>query len=76
MRPVVTDQVAWSVGQSVSLSVCRSVCHTSEPYKNGCTDRYAVWIEEPGGPKEPRVRWGSRCSHVKGQFWGERGILL
>jgi len=47
MRPIVTDQVAWSVG----LSVCRSVCHTSEPYKNGFTDRDAVWFEDSGvGP--------------------------
>jgi len=42
MQPIVTDQVAWSVGQSVL--VCRSVCHTltaSEVttlwrYKNEC----------------------------------------
>jgi len=31
MRPIVTDQVAWSVGRSV----CLSVCHTAEPCKNG-----------------------------------------
>ena len=29
MRPIVTDRVAWSVG----LSVCLSVCHSSEPCK-------------------------------------------
>jgi len=38
--------------------VCRSVCHTSEPCKNGCTDRDAVWAEDLGGPKEPCIRWG------------------
>jgi len=48
MRPVVTDQVAWSVGLSV--------CYTSELRKNGCTDGDAVWTEDAGGPKEPRIR--------------------
>jgi len=37
-----------------------SVCHTSEPCKNGCTDRDAVWVEDSGGPREPCVGWGSR----------------
>jgi len=38
MQSVVTDRVGWSV----SLSVC----HTSEPWKNGCTDRDAIgWAE-------------------------------
>jgi len=50
MRPFVTDGVMWSV--------CLSVCHTSEPCKNGCTDRDAVWVEDLGGPKEPCIRWG------------------
>ena len=31
-----------------SSVVCRSVCHTSEPCKNGCTDRDAVWIWAAG----------------------------
>ena len=39
-----------------SSVVCRSVrwsvCHTSEPCKNGCTDRAAVWVEDLGGPGE------------------------
>jgi len=48
MRPVVTDRVAWSVGLSV--------CHSSEPYKNGSTDRDAVWVEDSGAPKEPCIR--------------------
>jgi len=34
MWPIVTDPVAWSVGLSV--------CHNSEPCKNGRTDRDAV----------------------------------
>jgi len=44
MRPIDTDRVAWSVGLSVGISVC----HTSEPCKNGCTDRDAVWVGDSG----------------------------
>jgi len=44
--------------RSVCLSVCRSVCHTSETSKNGSTDRDAIWVEDSGGPREPRFRWG------------------
>jgi len=50
MRSIVTDLVVWSVGQSV--------CHTSEPCKNGWTDRDVVWIEDSGGPRELCTRWG------------------
>jgi len=39
MRPIVTDPVEWSGG----WSVCLSVCHSSEYWKNGWTDRDAVW---------------------------------
>jgi len=42
---IVTDLVAWSVG--------RSVCHTSEPLKNGWTDWDAVWAEDCGGLVAP-----------------------
>jgi len=65
MWPIVTDQVAWSV--------CRSVCYTSEPCKNGCIDRDAVLVEDLGGPRKPPVRWGSRSPHGKGQFKGGKG---
>jgi len=51
MRPIVRDRVAWSV--------CRSVCHTSEPCKNGWTDRHAVWVEDLGGPKGHVLDGGS-----------------
>jgi len=47
---VVTDWVAWSVGLSV--------CDSSEPCKNGWTDRDAVWVENLLGPKKPCIRWG------------------
>jgi len=72
MRPVVGDRVAWSVGLLVCLSVGLSVCHSSDPCKNGWTDRDAVWVEDSGGPKEPCIRWGSRSPYGKGQFWRER----
>jgi len=60
MRPIVTDRVAWSV------------CHTSEPCKNGWTDRDAVWVEDSGEPREPCITWGPD-SHGKGQVFGEKG---
>ena len=37
-----------------------SVCHTSEPCKNGWTNRDAVCVEDSGGRREPCIRWGSR----------------
>jgi len=47
------------VGRSVCLSVWLSVCHTSEPCENGCTDGAAVWVEDSGGPRERCIiRWG------------------
>jgi len=45
MQPIVTDRVAWSVG--------RSVRHSREPYKNGRTDRDAVWVVNSGGLNHP-----------------------
>jgi len=35
---------------------CLSVCHDHELYKNGLTDRDAVWDIDLGGPKEPCIR--------------------
>jgi len=35
-----------------SSVVCRSVCHSSEPCKNGWNDRDAVWDKDSGRPKE------------------------
>jgi len=61
----------------VCLSVCLSVCHTSEPCKNGWTDRDVVWVEDSGGPMELCIRsWKSRSPHGKGQFWGGKGRLV
>jgi len=56
----------------VCLSVCvfLSVGHNSEPYKNGLTDRDAVWVVDSGGPKGLRVRWEPRSRQWKGQFEG------
>jgi len=68
MRPIVTDQVAWSVG--------RLVCHTSELYKNGWTDRDAVWVVGSDGPKKSCVGWGSRSPDGKGQFWGKGAPIV
>jgi len=55
----VNDRVAWSVR--------RSVCHSSQPCKNGLTDRDTVWIKESGGSKKPYIRW-VQITRGKGQF--------
>jgi len=45
MRPIVTG-VPWSV--------CQTVGHNREPYKNGRTNRHAVWDADSGGVRIPR----------------------
>jgi len=50
MRPIVTDGVALSVGQSVGL-------WRSCALQNRWTDRDAVWYVDSGGPKEACIRW-------------------
>jgi len=51
MRPIVIDEVAWSVCQSV-------IGHDREPRKSGSTDRDVV-RKDSGGPKELCIRWGT-----------------
>jgi len=53
-----------------------SVCHTSEPYKNSFTDRAAVWVEDLGGPGEPRITWGPDPPIGRGKFWGKNGCPI
>ena len=50
MRSVATDGAAWSV------------CHNHEPCKSGWSNSDAVQEVDSGGPKEPRIRLGSRSS--------------
>jgi len=63
------DWVAWSVWQSVF----QSVCHSSEPCKNGWSDQDAVWVIDSVGPKEA-VLDGAQILHAKGQLLGERTV--
>jgi len=49
--------------------VCRSICHSHEPYKNDWTNRDSVWVVDPGGPKKPCSRLGSRSPYGKCHFW-------
>ena len=59
------------------VSVGLSVCHISEPCKNGYTDRDAIWVEDSGGPKEPCIRWGPDSSMGRGNFeWGEGSPIV
>jgi len=59
--------------EQCGLSVGPSVCHASEPCKNGWTDRDAAWVEDSGGPMEPCIRLESRSPHWKGQLCGRKG---
>ena len=76
MQPTVTHRVAWSV--------CLLVCHSSEPCKNGWTDRDAVGFRTRVDPRNHVlhggcrsgfglvwVQHGSKSPHVKTQFLGE-----
>ena len=51
--------------------ICRSVCHTGEPCKNGSIDRDAVWVEDSGGSREPCIKLGPDLSMERGNFKGE-----
>jgi len=79
MWPVVTDQLAWLVCRSADLLVCQLVCllvrHTSEPCKNGWTDRDAIWFMDSGGPKEQCITWGSRSPLGRVNFWGRLPVV-
>jgi len=68
-----TTYVDAAYSYQLSSVVCRSVCHTSEPCKIGCTARAAVWVEDLGGPGEPCIRWGLHPPMGRGKFLGEIG---
>ena len=55
---------------SVCVCVCLSIGHVCEHCKNSWTDRDADWTADLGEPKEPCIRWESRCRKGKGQFLG------
>jgi len=67
MRLIVTDQAAWSVGLSVGLSVC----HTSEPCKNGRSDPDVVWVEDRVGPRNHILHAGPDPPWKGGNFEGK-----
>jgi len=35
----------------------------------------AVWAAESGGPREPRIRWGSKSPNGKGQLWEQHAQM-
>jgi len=57
----------------LSSVVCQSVCHTSEPCKNSCSDQDAAWVQDLGVPKTTCIRWGSRSPTGRGNFEGQKG---
>jgi len=51
--------------------VCRSVSLSHErALQNGWNDQVVIWVQDSGGPNEPRVYMRSICQHWKAQFWG------
>jgi len=76
VSPNATDGVAWSV------SLCRFVGHVREPFKNGRTDRGAMWGDDSGGPKEPYIGWSSdlqgkeQCLGFSSQFKNIRSLAV
>jgi len=64
--------VAWSVGLSVALSIC----HSSEPCKNGWNDQVAICVPDSGRPNEPRITCGPDANMGRGNFEGEIGKPL
>jgi len=54
------------------LSVCLSLCHSSEPCKNGRNDQIATRIPNSGGPNEPRITWGPDANMGRGNFEREK----
>ena len=67
MRPIVTDRGAWSVGLSVSLSVC----HTNEPCKTAKAIELPFGLKARMGPRN-HVLHGVQIPHDRGNFEGKR----
>jgi len=63
MWPIVTDRVAWSVGLSVGLSDT-----LVSPVKTAAPIEMPFWVEDLGGLREPRIKWGSRSPMERGNF--------
>jgi len=55
--------------------VCLSVDHNREFYKNGLTDRGAIWDMDSGGSKEPCLVRGPGSPLANGQFRGTSPTL-
>jgi len=56
--------------------ICRSVCHTGEPCKNGCTNGAAVWVEDLGGPGNHVLDGGPDPPMGSSKFLGRMGVPL
>ena len=56
-RPVVTDGLAYS------MSDCLSVCHDRETCKNRLTDQHAVWVVNSGGPRKQGCTLALPCEY-------------
>jgi len=70
MRPIVTDQLAWSVGLSVGLSVCLSVTLVI-PAKTAATIEMSFGLGTRVGPRN-HVLDGGPDLPWEGKFWGRK----
>ena len=68
MQPIVIEQIVWSVS--------RSVWQTSQPCKNGWTNRDSVWVEDSGGLREPCVRWEPDPPWEVAFLRGKRDVIV
>ena len=55
-------------GLLLQLQRALSAGHNSQLYKNGWTNRDAVWVVDSGGPKEPCIRWQPRSPRGRGNL--------
>jgi len=69
MRSTVTDQVALYV-------VCRSVCHASEPCKNGWTDEMPFRLWTRTGPKNHELHGGPEPLAWEGAILGKGSPIV
>jgi len=69
MWPIVTDRVAWSVSQSVGLSVSRSVTLVS-PAKTAAPIEMPFELRTLVGPGNHVLHGGPDPPMERGNFWG------
>ena len=75
MRPILTNRVAWSVGLSVGLSVCRPVTLVS-PTKTAALIELPFGLRTWVGPGNHVLDGGPDPPMGRGKFLGRMGVPL